>query len=732
MIEDPKLAQMFRDESGERLARLDDGLLRLEKAPADPELLEELFRETHSLKGAARMLGLPAVESTAHALESLLNAARRNEAPLDADGIDALDAGLKTLRARIGDALLPAAAGPEPPPVGAAPPGPAPSPVPAPALAPEPAPAPPPPASTLPPAAGEPFRIETVRVETARLDDLLTLAGELGVLVGRGLHAQALMGQLVEQCALLRRSRRQLRSALPEAGASLARLLEADEAAIARLGGLLQAAHDGLREDGARFQSIHASLQERVHGVRLLPLATVFDLFPRMVRDLAREEGREVELAVEGADITLDKRILEEIKDPLMHLLRNAVGHGIEPPEERRRLGKPPGGRIRLAAVRNGSHVVIVVEDDGRGLDLEAIRAAAARRGLFAPEALAAMPAAQLQQLIFTPGFSTVSYVTELAGRGVGLDVVRTRVEALKGGIELDSAPGGGTRIALRLPFRLTTLRLLLVRAGGRSFGLPLDGVHSLCHLPAAAPYRLEGRQTVDLDGQPLLAPRLAEVLELPAAAPAAAGAGRVALVVLQLDSRRLGLQVEAVLSEEEVVPRPLGPPLKRVRNVASLAVLASGEICPVLNPADLLRSAARLAARPAAAAPAPAAAHRCGILLVEDSALVRAMEKRILEDAGYEVVAAVDGADALDKLAGRGFDAVVSDIQMPNLDGLGLTARIREDARYRDLPVVLVTALASDADKRRGLEVGANAYIPKPSFDQRMLLDTLRRLIGP
>lgn len=671
-------------ESEEHLAKLDSGLLRLEKNPTDPELLEELFREMHSLKGAARMLQLMPIGSATHALEGILNAARKAEAPLTPDGIKTLDNGLRNLRAQIQAVVSPTPA----------------SPVPA-------------DAAPAVPAVADSFHIETVRVETPKLDDLLMLTGELGMLQGRSGHTRMLLAGVLNQWPQFEHDCHQLRST---------RLQEA----VNRLGGLLRAVDDGLREDAGRLQFALSGLQEQVLGMRLLPLATVFNLFPRMVHDLGSAAGKEVELRIEGADITLDKHILEEIKDPLMHLLRNAVGHGIEAPEDRLRLGKPRAGRIRLAAAREDRYVNIVVEDDGSGLDLEAIRRSALQQGVFDAKTVEAMSPAQIRQAVFLPGFSTAPYATELVGRGIGLDAVQTNVEALKGSIRLDSTPDHGTTFTLRLPVSLTTLRLLLVEANRRRFGLPMEAVEAIRRLPAGARFNLDGRAAVHFDGHPILAPSLAEVLALPVH-PGENAAGSIACVVVRADGERLALQVDDVLAEEDVLPRPLAAPLKRVRNVAGLATLASGEICPVLNPADLLRSAARVAA--AVVRPAPQRRH--SILLVEDSVLVLAMEKRVIESAGYDVITAVDGEDAIGKLGSRPFAAVVSDIQMPNLDGFGLTARIRADVRYRDLPVILVTALASDADRRRGLEAGANAYIPKPAFDQQLLLETLKRLVG-
>jgi len=415
-----------------------------------------------------------------------------------------------------------------------------------------------------------------------------------------------------------------------------------------------------------------------------------------------------------------------------MHLIRNAIDHGIEPSDERERLGKPRAGRVRLFAVREDAGVLLEVRDDGSGLDLEAIRQAAMKRGLHDETTLAAMTTAQVQQLILLPGFSTSTFVTELSGRGVGLDVVRVNVERMKGSVRLESAAGQGLTVQLRLPLSLATTRLLLAGLGGRLYGLPIEFVHTSLRVRETELFTLEGRPAVLLDGQPVIAARLADLLEMPAApAPEV-----MACIVLQVGDEQLGLLADDLPGEEEVVGKPLGAPLVRVRNVSALATLGSGEICAVLNPADLLRSAYKSAAPAAKAKAEPArTAKWASILLVEDSALIRAMEKRILEAAGYEVVAAVDGADALDALETRGsqpFAAVVSDIVMPNLDGLALTQRIRANPRHRELPVILVTTLASDEDRRRGLEAGANAYIPKPAFDQRVLLDTLKRLIAP
>ncbi len=787
MIADAELLRLFKAESEEHLARLDDGLLRLEKTPADQALLEEVFRESHSLKGAARMLGLARIEAAAHGLESIFNAAKKGEAALTPEVIEQMNAALIDLRRRVQEALSGEPAGissadslepdplqlPHPPHAplirGEQIRGRAESSSSAPPLTrggregfepneqsldPNPLQLPQPPhaplirgeqirgraESSTPGSAGstppltrggregfEPFRIETVRVETRKLDDLLTQVGELSVIQGRAQHRLTLMEDLLEQWGALERSRR--RAGPSERRRAEPRTPVRGAETSLRFSGLLKEARDALFDDSARLESTVHLLEDQVRSVRLLPLSTVFALFPRMLRDLAKEQGKEAELVIEGGDIAVDKRILEEMKDPLMHLIRNAIDHGIEAPAERERLGKPRSATVRLRASRENANVLLAVQDDGRGLDTAAIRQEAKKRGLHDEVTLAAMTPAQLQQLIFLPGFTTSTFVTELSGRGVGLDVVRVNVERMKGSIHLESATGQGLTVKLQLPLSVAATQILLASVGAGLYGLPVESIHTSRRVREADIFTLEGHLAILLDGQPVMAARLAELLELPAGKGAAPGI--LACIVVQVGEEQLGLLADDLLAEEEVVPKPLGPPLRRVRNVSALAMLGSGKICAVLNPADLLRSAYKTGATlqgekheilHEVAKPA--------VLLVEDSALIRAMEKRILEDGGYEVVATVDGVDALNALGSRAFAAVVSDIMMPNMDGLTLTARIRAEPRYKELPLILVTSLASDEDKRRGLDAGANAYIPKPTFDQRVLLDTLKRLV--
>jgi two-component system chemotaxis sensor kinase CheA len=722
MIEDAKLRGLFKAESEEHLQHLDDALLRLEKTPADPALLEEAFRAAHSLKGAAHMLGLIGIQTPAHRLEDELNSARRGAQPLNAEILARMSADLAEIRRLAHEAVAVGIAKEQGATLAqrviresaAAPPGAAMR-----QAEPE---------SALPgPVASAPFRIESVRVDTKKLDALMTHAGELTVTKTRVARRLADIDALVDVCEEWARRETARRSGASAAntGAALERL--------GRMGALLGRLRAGSSEDSARLDYIAGELESGIRLIRLLPLSNVFRLFPRLVHDLGQEQGKELELVIEGEETNADKRILEEIKDPLMHMLRNAVDHGIEAPQAREQAGKPRTGVVRIKASQTASSVTIEVSDDGRGLDEEAIKRAAVKRGLASDEALASMSSEQIQSLIFMPGMSTAGFVTDVSGRGVGMSVVRANVERLKGSIQLQSAPGRGTSIRILLPVTLATVRVLIVEVNGHPYGLPAECVQVLKMIAPADVFAVEGRDAVLHQGRPVSVARLADLLELPQAMEQARTRDALAAspcVVLSPDGESFGVFVDALLDEQEVVLKPQSALLDRVRNVAGATILDSGEICMVLNAQDLLGSMRKGAAPVAPPETIEAAERKKAILLAEDSITTRTQEVRILENAGYEVVTAADGLEAWNKLAMRAFDAVVTDIIMPNLDGLALAERIRRESRYAELPIILVTSLASDEDKKRGLEAGANAYITKPAFDQQMLLDCLERLI--
>lgn len=582
------------------------------------------------------------------------------------------------------------------------------------------------------------YQIDTIRVEPQKLDILMTQAGELTVTKLRLAH---LMTEIEELVTLWEEWSREtfgnrLNLANLERGAANNTLKQVQdfhhraEQRVERLGILINRLKTTANADTARLDIVANQLESGIRTLRLLPLSTIFNLFPRMVRDLAKQQAKEVNLVIEGGETPADKRILEEMKDPLLHMLRNAIDHGIEPPSERELLGKPRAATIRLRGYQTAGRIAIEMTDDGRGLNVESIKRTAVRRGVCSETELAKMTTAQIQSLIFAPGFSTRTTITEISGRGVGLDVVRANVERLKGTISVESTPGMGCKFAVQLNATLATTHVLIVEVNRVAYALPVEFVQTTLLVERQQIFTIAGYQTIVLNEQPVSVARLADLLELqPTPAPSPA-AKLQPCIILQVGTERLGLFVEALLDEQDVVLKPQSKLLQRVRNVSGATILGTGQVCMILNPYDLLKSVRQ---RSSTVTPEPKleiAPTKLAILLVEDSITIRTQVKRILESAGYEVTAAVDGLDGYNKLKLRTFDAVVSDVQMPNLDGLSLAAKIRQHKEYSELPIVLVTSLATEEDKRRGAEAGANAYITKGTFEQNVLLQTLSRLV--
>uniref|UniRef100_A0A7C3KGK2 histidine kinase n=1 Tax=Oscillatoriales cyanobacterium SpSt-418 TaxID=2282169 RepID=A0A7C3KGK2_9CYAN len=580
------------------------------------------------------------------------------------------------------------------------------------------------------------YRIETIRVGTRNLDTLMTQAGELTVTKIRIAHR---LGEIEAISNLWEDWNRDLFvnrfafSQVQQTDSTPQRLetfYHRTEERLEQLGQLIKTLRSSLSEDTTRLEQLSSDLEAGIRTLRLLPFSTIFNLFPRMVRDLAQQEGKSVELILEGKDTLADKRLLEEMKDPLMHMLRNAIDHGIEQPEERRRLGKPETATIRLRAYQTSTNIMLEISDDGRGLNLDKIKQTALRRGLYREDELAAMSPSQIQSLIFTPGFSTAPLVTEVSGRGVGLDVVQTNVEKLKGAIEVESVSGKGCLLRVRLGITLATAHVLIVQVNEMLFAIPVEFVRTACLIRAEEIFPLEGHDTIIRDGQPISIAQLADLLELPPPTSGLAQYTVLSCIILQVGQEQLGVIVDVLVDEQDVVIKPQSQLLKRVRNISGATILGTGDVCMVLNPQDLIKSAQSRSRSCSITQTHPLAPSKPTVLLVEDSIATRTQEKRILETAGYQVITAIDGLDGLNKLRSHTVDAVVSDVQMPHLDGLGLTAKIRQYPEHSELPIILVTSLASDEDKRRGAEVGANAYITKGSFNQEVLLSTLKRLI--
>jgi two-component system chemotaxis sensor kinase CheA len=759
-----RLMATFLEELEEHVAALNRDLLALEKGPAKEERAERLrtlFRTVHSLKGAARSVSVPLIESACHHLEEILSAARDGRRPLDAglfpllfataDAIEEagmrlreqhdltaapLSALVPQLEAAVAGTWEPAperAAAPDVttdvPPVSGASAG-QPLPTTAAAMG-----GPPvvgaPPAAELP--AEAPSGPATVRIPAEKLDGFLARSGEL-LVARRRVQARAqdldgireFVGRWRSEWGVVEKALGQLQQngaaplprrvgqALSRAGENL-RQLERD---LEHLGA-------GMTADGRVLKQSADALNDEVRRVRMLPFADACQGLERLVRDLAHAGGKEVELVIEGGAVELDRSVLEGLKDPLRHLVRNAVDHGGEPPEARRAAGKPSATRVRVAAVLRGSQVEVVVSDDGRGLDLEALRRQLRKRHL--PEL---SDERELARAVFLPGLSTAPLITDVSGRGVGLDVVRSRVESLHGTVDVSFTPGRGTRFTLAAPLTLTTLRAVLVGAGGQTFAFVGTNVQRLVRIDPAALRTVEGREMLALGGPPLPLASLADTLGLPSPVPAVDG-GRVPALVVAAGDRRAVFSVDEFLAEQEIVIKGLGSRIRRLRHVAGGTLLPSGQVALVLNAANLVRTAlARLPSRAVAPVEGAAGPARQRILIADDSLTTRTLEKSILEAAGYEVAVTPDGAAAWQLLHERGADLLVSDVEMPRMDGFALTEAVRASQRFRELPVVLVTARGSDEDRARGIAVGADAYLRKSAFDQKNLLETIAQLL--
>lgn len=656
-MSDPRerLLGIFREEAAERLDRVVATLLAIDAGDPPPDATDSLFRDVHSLKGGAGLVGLDPVREVAHAAEELLAAVRgaghtvpRELAAALLDAADAMRRGVagEEIAADAAVAALQASAPAEPPP--AAGDGPVAEPAPS-----NGAPAPP------------RARIDgSIRVSAAKVDRVLDTAGSAT------LH-QRTLGHLI--------------------GTS------ADE----RVGEALD-----------RGEVLLDALQDAAIELRALPLSAITGPLPRYVRDLAADAGKEVALTLAGVETQLDRTILDGLSDMLGHLLRNAIAHGIELPDERRAAGKPARGRVELRAEQRGGRVAIEVSDDGRGVAAELLDDAAG--------------GGTLADRLAAPGFSTAGRVDAVAGRGVGLDAVKAHVESIGGALAVESEPGRGTTITLDLPLTLAVLHVLLVERLGQAFGVPVARVEEVVAVEETT--SLGGRRSVVLRGATIPLGDLALALggtggALPERAPA---------LILCHGGATVALACDRLLGEQSVVVKSLGPLLGRRRQYLGGAILSDGRIALIVDPAVAVgASAGRPVAEPATGGNGRADVPP-KVLVVDDQFTVRELQRSILEAAGYRVATAEDGLAALQQLGGDAdIDLVVTDLEMPEMGGLELLRRVRGEPATASLPVVVVTSLAGEEDQRRGLEAGADAYVTKDRFDQRALLDTVERLIG-
>jgi two-component system chemotaxis sensor kinase CheA len=746
----------FQEEAGEYLQRLNEGVITLEGDPGNRELIDQMLRDAHTLKGSSRMVGLIEISDVAHRLEDIMVKVRDGQMVYTPDMSDmffeALDmivflsenagkelpetADVQGLNERLG-ALADSGSVTVAPAAPAAPVGP-----PAPADAPSEDDG----EAAEVSADGEPLRAKrdetlkvkeqaTIRVRTQQLDALLNMVSE--VVIGQIKSEQRTVELRAMQASLA-----DLWKAWNRVKATAADLVSADEVRyegfaedLTVVDGLIGdvrrsigALSKDYQEDTSRASTVVSDLQEQGMQLRMLPVSTIFNTFPRAVHDLARDRNKEVELVIEGADTELDKKVLEEINDPLIHIMRNAVDHGVESPEDREKAGKPRAGTIRMAARQEGDRIIIEVSDDGAGIDPDRVRGAAVRKGYVSENEAVAMSDREATYLIFESGFSTAAIITEISGRGVGMDVVRQFVvEKLKGSLDVDSELGCGTTFRLTIPLTLAIIRALLMRVGDRTFAIPTASIDETLRVAAGDILKVEGREVIRRQRRTIPLVRLGELLgveHLPTG-------GKVPIATIGFAGHRMGFVVDALLGEQQIVIKTLGSHLKRVENVAGVTVLGAGEVVVILNVPDLMANARSRSGVRAREARAVTRTGPRRILICEDSFTTRELERSIFEAAGYDVEVAMDGAQGLSKLQqGLQAEAVITDVQMPNMTGFELTKAIKSDPVLSAIPVVIVTSLERDEEKAEGIDAGADAYITKSVFNQDTLLETVERLI--
>lgn len=758
-----KLMGTFLAELEEHVQALNRDLMALEDSPEPEDKAERikvLFRTAHSLKGAARSVNVGPVERACHRLEELFALVRDGETELSAEKFELLFAAVDAIQ-KTGNRLkeggspedlplvdllprLDAAVWqnvPLPDPDGGAPSSSETSGARGTTAAAETAEL-----AEIDPPDHPPSAIEEgiVRIDAGKLDSLVSAASELLVVRSRAAHRQAEAAALLETV-------REWRAKWPILQKALANSTRQDRSTgedrslrpaptARRLANALNGANDSMRKllhgldqlaknlssDDKALDQVAVPLETGIRDLRMIRFEEACIGLNRVVRDLSKTASKKVKLAVSGGKVELDRAILQELGGPLLHLIRNAVDHGIEPPSERAAAGKPKTGQISVSATLRGGKVEIIVADDGRGIDLEAIRRQLKKKNVPVPEEEQA-----LTEAVFLPGVSTARLITEVSGRGVGLDVVRSAVESVRGMVRISSQPKLGTQFCMTLPLTVTTLRALLIRVNRQVFALDAATIGGLRRIEPTQIRTMEGREVLPMNGAAVPIVSLGGILGLGESAELRPGE-KLPVVVLDIGGESAVFTVDELLAEREIVVKALGNRVKRLSCVDGATILPNGEIALILRAQSLVRSAL------GHVSPYPLSRSRSEereqkrkrLLLVEDSVTTRTLEANILDAAGYEVVIAADGAEAWQLLRERGADLVVSDIEMPKMDGFALTEAIRSSKRFRDLPVVLVTALATDVDKARGMDAGANAYLLKSTFDQRELLSTIEQLL--
>jgi two-component system chemotaxis sensor kinase CheA len=742
-----QLAGVFRAEAIEHIKALAEVLFTLEEGGGDvTDLLNRAFREAHSLKGSAGTLGFERVEAVTHRMEDVLGSLKARGDALGGGALDTLLTALEVVRQAAesslpGDADLTAAERDAVTALDEL------------ALNIEDAPIrrPSSPPSSMPPLArtsetperasrppvGEQHapaeavaREEFVRVAESRLDSVV---GQIGELFETGLQLESIGHDLRGVATNAVQVVEEIEGLMP--------LLDGSdlESRFVQLSEKARSLQIQLRGTSKQFDQEEYLLtkliqraQDELRKIRLAPISTLFVTIRSQVREIAKLTGKQVEVRLSGGEYAVDRKVLDAIADPLIHILRNAVDHGIEDASARKAAGKNKVGRLTIAARHTGDAVELTIGDDGRGIDPEMIRKALVNTGRMTAAHAAELSADQLYDHLFESGFSTRKDVSKLSGRGVGLDVVKYIIERLGGEVRMESALGRGTAISLLLPLSMSTVRCLLVRVAGRPMAIPASNVEKVVVVGAGELRQVGGGDVILYDGVQVPYTALADILGLGAIPRPEAASSSLLAALVRFGDRRFAFGIDEIVEYAQLILKPLGDLLERVPNISGMSLLGTGELALVLNPGDLVRSAGGAVVARAATA-LTEADRETGpptILVVDDSIATRTLEKTLLESAGFRVLTAADGYKALDILGTRHIELVISDIQMPNMDGFELTQTIKSRPTLSHLPVVLVTSMGSSEDKARGMAAGADAYVVKKELTQSELIATINQLL--
>lgn len=749
MTPDPVLLPIFASEQAEHLQQMRPLVAALanrsgnggvqETAEVRTQRFEQLHRSLHTLKGAARAVGIEATEMLAHALEGAMTQAQAGQRLFDEP--------FAALLSRAFDAfedILSRVTGKQPPPdianllreaTGAAP-----------AIAAKKtashAPVEPPQSapSSPEPAAADSF----IRVHTTVLDELMQHTSEIVANVSEEGASSSLghadeAGEALETWMHLRRgAAAYLRTHRGDPGfAPVAECIDAAEARLRNFASQTRLAEQRRRQRDWNLYQMADRLDDSAARVRMSTAGAVFSGFGAMVRSLAAERGLNIEYKAEGLDLPADRAVLQALRDPLMHVLRNALSHGLEPEHERLAAGKPAVGSISLTVQTAGDRLLVSVTDDGRGLDYAALSAEAVRQRMISSTEAETVSRERLADLIFRSGFSTSSSLTTLSGRGVGLAVVRHAAARLQGAVRIQSETGHGATVTISAPITLSGQQMLFASAAGHMFGIPASYVERVLKIKAEDVHTVEGQATYVLAGEPLAVHRLSAALGLYAGTSAPKRGTSHLAVLVSVGAQRAILIVDELADVREAVVKPLQLPQEMSGYGAGAVAMSDGSVAVVLNLADMLdastghapTAAARLdvEAPPSGVNAAPAPSR---ILVVDDSITTRSLEKNLFEANGYQVDVAVDGLQALEKLRQSPFDLVVTDIQMPRMDGFELLERIKADSALAQIPVIVVSSVEDRNSQERGLRLGAEAFIVKRKFDQREVLETVRQIL--